>query len=225
MCGRFLEISTPQMIAAALGVDPRRIPGRAPRYNIAPSQPVFGVYAQGQTRIVDVFTWGLVPVWAKDPSIGERMINARAETVAEKPSFRGPFKNSRCLIIADGFYEWRRTGEAKQPYCIRLKTREPFGFGGLWSHWTGPDGTEIRSCAILTTSPNAVMKPIHDRMPVIIPKDRIGEWLDHNRYDPKSLSDFFTPYPDAELEAYPVSTLVNSPSNDSPDCIEPLPSS
>ncbi len=174
-------------------------------------------------RVIDVFTWGLVPVWAKDPSIGARLINARSETVEEKPSFRGSFKNSRCLIIADGFYEWRRVGAGKQPYLIRLKSREPFGFGGLWSHWTGPDGSEISSCAILTTSPNAVMKPIHDRMPVIIPKDRIGEWLDHNRYDPRQLSDFFRPYPDDELETYPVSTLVNSPANDSPACIDPGP--
>ncbi len=221
MCGRFLEISKPQAIADAMGVPVDRIPAHKPRYNISPTHPVFGVRVQGAKRVIDVFAWGLVPVWAKDPSIGARLINARSETVEEKPSFRGSFKNSRCLIIADGFYEWRRMGAGKQPYLIRLKSREPFGFGGLWSHWTGPDGSEISSCAILTTSPNAVMKPIHDRMPVIIPKDRIGEWLDHNRYDPRQLSDFFRPYPDDELETYPVSTLVNSPANDSPACIDP----
>jgi putative SOS response-associated peptidase YedK len=223
MCGRFAEISTPKMIADALGVAEGRVPPRKPRYNIAPTHPVFGVYAQGKTRVVDVFTWGLVPVWAKDPEIGARLINARSETVSEKPSFCGSFKNSRCLIIADGFYEWRKTSAGKQPYFIRLKSREPFGFGGLWSHWTGADGSEIRSCAILTTSPNAVMKPIHDRMPVIIPKQRIGEWLDHNSYDPRLLSDFFTPYSDDALEAYPVSPLVNSPANDSEDCMAEVP--
>lgn len=222
MCGRFAEISSPKMIAAAFGLAEDRIPPHRPRYNIAPTHPVFGVRAQGRSRVLDVFTWGLVPAWARDPSIGERLINARAETAGEKPSFRGSFKNSRCLIVADGFYEWRRTPAGKQPYLIRLKSREPFGFGGLWSHWTGADGSEIRSCAILTTAADAVMRPIHDRMPVIIPKARIAEWLDHDRYEPARLAEFFVPAEDIRLEAFPVSTFVNSPANDSPECVAAL---
>ena len=221
MCGRFTEKSKPEKIAKTLGLMPGLIPPHAPNYNVTPMSGVLAVFKQGSKKRADFFSWGLVPVWAKDPSIGGHMINARSETVLEKPSFRGPFKNSRCVIVADGFYEWRKTGAgAKQPYYIRMKSGDPFGFAGLWSHWLGPEGSEIISCAILTTSPNELMKPIHDRMPVILPPDRIDAWLDHDRYESARLVEMLRPYPDGELEAYPVSTLVNTPSNNSPLLIE-----
>lgn len=220
MCGRFTAAKKADEIAKTFGLKAGKVPPIAPQYNVSPSSPVLGLYAQGREKRLDYFTWGLVPVWAKDPLIGSRMINARAETVLEKPSFRGPFKNSRCLVVADGFYEWKRTGQAKQPYFVHLKSGDPFGFAGLWSHWTGPDGSEIKSCAILTTAPNALMRPIHDRMPVILPREHIDEWLDHDCFESVRLAGLLKPYPDEALEAYPVGTFVNSPSNDSPKCVE-----
>lgn len=221
MCGRITQTTKGKKLAEFFGLKSDRVPPVAPDYNVAPSSPVLGLFMQGREKRLDYFTWGLVPVWAKDPTIGSRMINARAETVLEKPSYRGPMKNSRCLVIADGFYEWQKVGPAKQPHYIHFKSGDPFAFAGLWSHWTGPDGSEIQSCGILTTKPNALMRPIHDRMPVILPPDRYDEWLDHSRYEPARLVELLKPYPNDDLEAYPVSTFVNSPANNSPVCIEP----
>jgi putative SOS response-associated peptidase YedK len=197
-------------------------PSFAPRYNIAPSQPVLAIPNDGR-QTGDFFVWGLIPSWAKDPSIGSRLINARGETLGEKPSFRGGYKYKRCLILADGFYEWKlQPGtKSKIPNFIHLKTGKPFAFAGLWDEWHAPDGSTIRSCTIVTTTPNGLMKPIHDRMPVILPTGAYGEWLDTAARTPESLNYLIKAFPPDQMEAYPVSTLVNSPSNDLAECISP----
>jgi putative SOS response-associated peptidase YedK len=175
----------------------------------------------GKNRL-DFFTWGLIPSWAKDPSIGNRMINARAETLAEKPSFRSAFHRRRCLILADGFYEWRKDdGKSKTPMYIRLEDGSPFAFAGLWELWNAPDGSQVLSCTIITTEPNPLMEKIHNRMPVILPEKAYSLWLQSGEADPNALSELLKPYPAEEMVAYPVSRLVNSPDNDLPAVIEP----
>ena len=220
MCGRF-----------ALTVDPADLqdafpeftfPAQAaPRFNIAPSQPVLAL-PNDATNKADLFVWGLIPSWAKDLGIGNRMINARAETLAEKPSFRSAFRRRRCLVLADGFYEWRTdSGKSKTPMYIRLEAGTPFAFAGLWEIWNSPDGSQVLSCAIITTEPNPLMAKIHNRMPVILPENSYSLWIQPGEADPKALSELLTPYPAVEMVAYPVSKLVNSPSNDLAACIEP----
>lgn len=198
-------------------------PGLQPRYNIAPTQPVAVVPNDGQNRL-DYFTWGLVPFWAKDPSIGNRMINARSETLAEKPSFRNAFRRRRCLILADGFYEWHQPvkGQPKVPIYIQFKDQRPFAFAGLWERWQSPDGSEILSCTIITTRPNPLVARYHNRMPVILPDGSHSLWLDPGEGNPKQLSPLLGPHPDDEMTAYPVSRMVNDPSNESPDLIQPI---
>ena len=221
MCGRF-----------ALTVDPAdlqdafpefKFPAQgAPRYNIAPSQPILGLPNDG-TNQADFFVWGLIPSWAKDPSIGNRMINASAETLAEKPAFRSAYKYHRCLIFADGFFEWqaRPGSKSKVPHFIRLKSGAPFAFAGLWEHWEPADGSEVRSAAIITTEPNELMASIHNRMPVILQPDTFSQWLDSAPQSPNRLQNLLVPYPAGEMEAFPVSTLVNSPGNDRAECVVP----
>jgi putative SOS response-associated peptidase YedK len=222
MCGRFtltldpadLQDSFPEFSFPAKGV---------PRFNIAPSQPILCLPNNG-TNKADFLIWGLIPSWAKDPSIGNRMINARAETLAEKPSFRSAYKYHRCLIFADGFFEWQvRPGlKSKVPHFIRLKSGAPFAFGGLWERWQSADGAEIRTAAIITTEPNELMASIHNRMPVILQPESYSRWLDPAAQPPDKLQGLLTPYPSGEMEAYPVSTLVNSPGNDRADCVIPV---
>lgn len=166
--------------------------------------------------------WGLIPRWAKDASIGNRLINARAETAAEKPSFREAFRRRRCLIPADGFYEWKKEADGKQPWLIRRMEGKGFAFGGLWERWNGPEGP-VESFTILTTSPNATVGPLHDRMPVIVAPAAFDLWLDPEVDGPLLLENILRPAPDDLLEAHPVSRLVNSPANDEPACIAPLP--
>jgi putative SOS response-associated peptidase YedK len=194
-----------------------------PRFNIAPTQPVAVVANDGKNRL-DFFLWGLIPSWAKDPEIGNRMINARAETLAEKPSFRAAFRRRRCLILADGFYEWQQqTGsKAKTPIYIRLKTKKPFAFAGLWENWNSPDGSQILSCTIITTTPNELLQSIHNRMPVILTPEVYPLWLSPQDKYPDELTALLRPYPAEEMTAYPVSRLVNSPENDVAECIQPL---
>ena len=163
--------------------------------------------------------WGLIPHWAKSASIGSRMINARAETVAEKPAFRDALRRRRCLVLADGFYEWQRTGGAKRPMRIDMQSGEPFAFAGLWSMWRDPDGNRVPSCAIITTAANELLKPIHDRMPVILSRELEEFWLDRSIDDPGSLGSVLTSYSAEAMDAYEVSALVNSPSNDGPEVI------
>ncbi len=192
-----------------------------PRYNIAPTQPVAVVPNDGNQQL-DYYVWGLVPFWAKDPGIGNRMINARAETVAEKPSFKHAFRKRRCLVLADGFYEWKRTSAGKTPMYIKLATGKPFAFAGLWENWNSPDGSQLLSCTIITTEPNELMQGIHSRMPVILSPDAYTSWLDPSERAPGELSGLLKPYNSAEMAAHPVSTVVNNPRNETPACIQPI---
>ena len=169
-----------------------------------------------------MFRWGLIPFWAKDPSIGHKMINARAETVDEKPSFEHSLQRERCLVIADGFYEWKKEGSTKQPYRITLKNKELFGFAGLWDTWNSTTGDIIDSCSIITTTPNDLMASIHDRMPVILSQDSERVWLDQTIVDSCFLKSLLVPYPANLMMAYEVSTLVNSPKNNEPECLLPV---
>ena len=188
------------------------------RYNIAPTQEVLTVVG-GEKRRGGFMRWGLIPHWAKDTKIGSRMINARAETVAEKPSFRTALRRRRCLVLADGFYEWQRVGKNKRPMRIVMRSGEPFAFAGLWETWRDPEGTVIPSCTIITTTPNDLLKPIHNRMPVILPRDIEEFWLDDSVDDPAALTSVLTPYPDDAMEAYEVSSLVNSVANKGPEVL------
>jgi len=221
MCGRFtLTVDPAQLREVFSWLD---IPDElTPRYNIAPTQPVAVVPNDGKNKL-DFFIWGLIPSWAKDPQIGSRMINARAETLAEKPSFRNAYRRRRCLVLADGFYEWRKEpgGKTKTPMYIQLESREPFAFAGLWEVWYSKDGDKILSCNIITTEPNELLTKIHNRMPVILPPDTYQEWLAVDEQNPEQLDHLLRPYPANELIAFPVSRQVNSPQNDSPELIIP----
>jgi putative SOS response-associated peptidase YedK len=223
MCGRFTLGATAATLAAQF--DLATVPTWTPRYNIAPTQEVLVVLQSSPqaNREARLHRWGLIPPWAKDPSIGNRMINARAETVATKPAFRRAFKERRCLLLADGLYEWQRQERRKQPFYIRLRDGRPFAFAGLWEHWEGSEGMAIQSCTILTTTSNEVVGRIHDRMPVILSPTDYDRWLDPSIQEPAVLQTLLRPYPADEMTAYPVSTLVNSPANDNPGCTEPLP--
>lgn len=219
MCGRFTLAADATMIQEAfpwLNI-PR---GLQPRYNVAPTQPVAVVPNDGKSQL-DYFVWGLVPSWAKDPDIGNRMINARAETLAEKPSFKSSLKRKRCLILADGFYEWKQIPgqKTKLPMYIRLKSGQPFAFAGLWDEWHAPDGSQVLSCTIITTEPNSMMQAIHNRMPVILPPEAYTTWLAQGDQKPEALIGLLQPYPTEKMTVYPVSILVNSPNNDSPELI------
>lgn len=222
MCGRFTLTVDPAELQAAYPQFSLATSGQ-PRFNIAPTQPVLAVPNTPQQK-GDYFVWGLIPSWAKDPSIGSRLINARAETLAEKPSFRGGFKYKRCLIFADGFYEWQAQPGAKFkiPHFIYLKSGLPFTFAGLWDEWHAPDGSLIKSCTIITTEPNELMASLHNRMPVILPPSAHAEWLDPAPQKPETLQSLLTQYPTAEMTAHPVSTLVNSPANDRAELIAPV---
>jgi putative SOS response-associated peptidase YedK len=193
------------------------------RYNIAPTQPVAVVRQVERHRELSMMRWGLVPSWSKDPKAGPPLINARADTVATKPSFRSAFKSRRCLIPADGFFEWQKTGEkAKQPFYIRLAKDHAFAFAGLWERWEGPGSSVVESCVIITTDANDALRPLHDRMPVILPDDEYDRWLDPKCDDPSKLGELLKPYPSEAMTAFPVSTLVNSPRNESAACIDPF---
>ena len=220
MCGRF-TISLPTAdVALAFGVTETAKPV-SPSFNVAPGMSVPVVVDEGSGRRLDSFRWGLVPSWAKDLAVGYKMINARAETLAEKPAFRRAFRDRRCLILADGFYEWKAEGTRKRPYYIRMKDAALFAFAGLWEVWTPPEGEPVRSCAIVTTEANAFMKPLHHRMPVILPAEAQGPWLDPSNHDVESLKALLLPLPEDALAAHPVSAEVNSPRNDGPRNVLP----
>ncbi len=223
MCGRFTLIGQDQFLAREFGVSD--IPLLSPRYNIAPSQPVTAVRASsaGSGREIALLRWGLIPSWSKDPTIGNRLINARAETAQEKPSFRNAFRRHRCLIPASGFYEWQRQERGKQPFYIRMRDERLFAFAGLWERWEGPDEGAIETCTILTTAANAVLAPIHDRMPVIIPPTSYSQWLDPALRDGEPLASLLVPFPPDDMFAFPVSPRVNAPTVDDEGCIAPLP--
>lgn len=193
----------------------------APRYNIAPSQNAPVVRdVDGKRRSLSLLRWGLIPSWAKDEKIGHRMINARAETLAEKPSFRKALQERRCVIPANGFYEWRQTEQGRQPYFIKPHDRRLIGMAGLWERWTRKEGQAIESFAIITTSANDLMKPIHDRMPVVLSRECYEQWLNCRDYDGGQIGRMLKPFPSDLLEMYPVGKTVNSPTNDSRACIQ-----
>lgn len=221
MCGRFSLSVTEEALAAQFALED--LPEIAPRFNIAPTQETVVIRArESGAREAALMRWGLVPFWAKDRKIGSRMINARSETAAEKPAYRAAFKRRRCLVPADGFYEWRRENGAKQPYRIVAGAGEPFAMAGLWERWDkDPDG-ELLSFTVLTTSPNELVAPIHDRMPVILEPEDYATWLDPSVDDRGALEALLDAYPAAAMEAYPVSKVVNSPANDDPRCIARL---
>lgn len=222
MCGRFVLISSLAAISGGFDVDESALPGDfRPRYNIAPGQDILAVVRDKANRLVS-FRWGLIPAWSKDPSIGNRMINARAETLSEKPAFRSAFEKRRCLIIASGFYEWRWEGRGKIPVYIRLKSGFPFGFAGLYETWMSPAGDKVESCAIITTVPNELLAGIHDRMPAIIGAEDRARWLDPSVRDKHLLMTLLRPYPSEEMTFHDVSAKINSPGYDSADLIEAL---
>ncbi|MCG8348455.1 MAG: SOS response-associated peptidase [Chloroflexales bacterium] len=219
MCGRYSLQASGAAVAEQFQLI--EVPELTPRYNIAPTQPVAVVRASANGNTLHMLRWGLIPSWSKDSSASARMINARSETAAEKPSFRAAFKQRRCLIPANGFFEWQGKGRQKQPFYFQLDDSQLFAFAGLWEGWKGPDGL-VETCTILTTSANDLLQPIHDRMPVIIDPANYGLWLDSSLHDPDPLQDLFQPYPAAAMRAYPVSTVVNKPANETPQCIAPL---
>ncbi len=222
MCGRFTLASETQTLNQTfLNFD---IPvNLTTRYNISPTQDIAVI--PNTEKQVEFFQWGLIPFWAKEPSIGNRMINARSETLSEKPSFRNAYRQRRCLILADGYYEWKQIPgiRLKQPVYIRLKSQKPFAFAGLWEVWKSEEMDEpICSCTIITCAPNTFLEEIHHRMPVILPADAYTQWLSPDIQSSDSLQPLLTSYPGEEMEAYPVSRFVNSPGNDAPTCIAPF---
>lgn len=221
MCGRFARKSDPRTLTKEFGV-PEAPPVEA-SYNIAPTQEILAVRQGDDGREMTLFKWGLVPSWAKDISMRARLINARAETVGEKPSFREAYKRRRCLIPADGFYEWQRREGRKQPFYFRMRDERPFGFAGLWERWEGEGGEVLDSCTILTTEANEVLRPVHDRMPVIIHPGDYELWLTAGERERPTLRDLLRPYPEDEMAGYPVSPLVNSPSNRGAELINEAP--
>ncbi len=222
MCGRFTLTADPAELQEAFPQFnvPQQMP---PSYNIAPTQPIPVVPNDGRNA-VDFFVWGLIPSWAKDPSFGNRLINARSETLGQKPSFRTAYKRRRCLILADGFYEWVKQpgSKSKIPHYITLKDRKPFAFAGLWERWFSPDGSEIKSATIITTQPNVLVAKLHNRMPVILPPEDYARWIDPAERAPAALQALLAPFPAEKMAYYPVSTLVNNPRNDLPECTVPL---
>jgi putative SOS response-associated peptidase YedK len=220
MCGRFVLENTPDQLMKVYRLS--SMPEWSPRFNIAPSQQIAVVRQQNGEREWAFLQWGLIPSWAKDPTIGYKMINARSETAHEKPSFNHALHNRRCIIPASGFYEWEKSGKEKIPHYIHLRDGEVMSLAGLWERWTSPEGKEIQTCTILTTSANNLIKNFHDRMPVILHREQFDLWLCRAVEDVKTLAELFHPYPSDQLVEYAVNKDVNSPINDSPHCIMPL---
>jgi putative SOS response-associated peptidase YedK len=223
MCGRFAFYSPHEAIAQLFGL--MDAPEVEPRYNIAPTQFIPAVrHDEAAARRLALLFWGLVPSWAKDKSIGARMINARGETLREKPAFRNAFKRRRCLVLADGYYEWQAHAQGKQPYLIRMRSGAPFAMAGLWETWREGESNEaLDSCAVVTTSPSASLAHIHDRMPVILPPEKYDFWLDRRNEDVEALSRLLVAYPADSMDAFPVSKRVNNARNDDPGLILPSP--
>jgi putative SOS response-associated peptidase YedK len=221
MCGRYRLSRRKQIIEEHF--DSSGDDDWNPRYNIAPTQPIPVIRQNPKepVRELSLMRWGLIPSWAKDSSIAAQMINARSETAATKPAFRDALKSRRCLILADGFYEWMRTGKTKQPYCFEVNGGELFAFAGLWDRWKDPSGNWIRTCSIMTTTPNAITSPVHDRMPVILDPDSYDLWLDPGMTKVEAVSDLLKPYDARLMRCYSVSTRVNSVANDDERCSSP----
>jgi len=223
MCGRYRLSRRKQIIEEHFD----SISGEedwTPRYNIAPTQPVPVIRQNPKepSRELSLMRWGLIPLWAKDASGAAGMINARSETAATKPAFRDPLKSRRCLIPADGFYEWQKTGKAKQPYCFEVNEGELFAFAGLWDRWKDPSGQWITSCSILTTTPNAVTSAVHDRMPVILDPGNYDVWLDPGMNNVEAASEILKPYDARLMRCYPVSARINHAANEDAECAAPI---
>ncbi len=222
MCGRFSLALDPEELREVFGlVETPTL--WIPRYNIAPTQPVAVITDAARPKL-DYMRWGLIPSWAKDISIGQKLINARAETIREKPSFRSAFSRRRCLIPADGFFEWKKTEGSKktpaEPYYFRLRGGKPFAFAGLWEIWHSPEGDELKTCTILTTDANELVGTVHQRMPILFEVDEAWMWLQPLAAD--ALLALLKPFPAEKMEAYPVSRLVNDPKQDDPQCVQPI---
>ncbi len=221
MCGRYTITINPDTMREELHL--ADIPAEVqPRYNVAPTQQI-AVVRSADERKVEMMHWGLIPFWAKDPTIGSRLINARSETLLEKPAFKNAFAKRRCLILADGFYEWQKGGGPKgrsQPYLFKLADDKPFAFAGLWEFWRSPEGQEVVSCTIITTEANGLVKPVHDRMPVMLSGDNLWAWLTLEQPDHRL--NLLKPYPEEKMKAYPVSPLVNRPELDTPELVLPV---
>lgn len=221
MCGRFTRTANPKAIEDEFKVTVPPDVLLKPRYNIAPTQIIPAVLESAGERIVSELRWGLIPAWAKEAAIGSRLINARSETLSEKPSFRNAFRRRRCLIPASGFYEWQRVEKgAKQPFYFRLKDKDVFGFAGLWEEWLDKEtGEAVATCTIITTMANKVLEPVHDRMPVILQPKDYEQWLDEKENNTDALRQLLAPFPAAEMTSHAVSRAVNSPTSDSPELI------
>jgi len=221
MCGRFTLFFDPSELQDLFGLTGTPPPAWAPRYNIAPTQPVAAIILnEGAQRELTHFQWGLIPSWSKDPTMGSRMINARAETIREKPAFRAALKRRRCLIPANGFYEWQKTDNAKTPMYITMKDDSPFAIAGLWEQWRSPQEAVIRSCTLITTTPNSMMEKIHDRMPAILNPKEYDRWLAPGELPEMDLHHLLSPYPASKMKVVEVSRKVNSPKFDSAECVE-----
>lgn len=228
MCGRYNLGTSSDALQDLFGLE--RIPALEPRYNIAPGQRVLAIRQRADgSRPADMLHWGLIPSWARDAAIGYKMINARSETAADKPAFRTAFRRRRCLVPADGFFEWEKipanagSKPRKQPWHFQWQPPQPFAMAALWERWQDPQGQSIDSCTLLTTRANAEVAPVHHRMPVILAPENYAAWLDHGNRDPLQLQPLLQPLPDGQLNAYAVSTRVNVAANDDPQCIAPLP--
>lgn len=222
MCGRFTLRTPASQIADFF--DLPDVPPLSPRYNIAPTQPILAIRGAGdRAREAVLVRWGLIPSWSADSSIGSKLINARSDSVAAKPSFRAAFRRRRCLIAADGFFEWQATTAGKQPYYLRLCGSGVFAFAGLWEHWQDPAGGAIESATIITTDANQLVRRLHTRMPVILPPKAFARWIDPHCEDTRELLALLQPYPEGDMSCEPVSRRVNNVKNDDASCIEPIP--
>jgi putative SOS response-associated peptidase YedK len=221
MCGRFTLTINPDELQDMFGLAEKPPAELTPRYNIAPSQAVAVVPNQAERKL-ELFQWGLIPSWAKDPKIGYKMINARAETLAEKPAFRAALRRRRCLVVADGFFEWKKDGKTKTPMYIQMAGGRPFAFAGLWEVWQPPDGSLRKTCTIITTESNALVAPIHNRMPAILAPEDYDRWLEPGELAPGEVLPLLGPFDPGQMKAVEVSTRVNSPANDSPEVLQPV---
>lgn len=217
MCGRFVANIPADVLKGIFNLI--ETPHLEPRFNVAPTQRAAVVRNQGDNNRLDLLKWGFVPSWSKDLSFGSHLINARSESVTEKPTFRHAIKYRRCIIPTSGFFEWLHTGDKKQPYYIQMADHSPMCMAGLWESWKTPDGSELETFAILTTAANKIIAPIHDRMSVILHPDTFTLWLSHNMHDPEQLQPLYQPFPAEQLQAFKVPDLVNNPRFDSPACI------
>lgn len=223
VCGRFVQSQSPDAYAAYFGADEVRTEALVPSYNVAPTDPVYAIAEHEGVRLLGTFRWGLLPFWAKDRKMAARNINARAETVAEKPSFRESFAKRRCIIPADGFYEWQPRPKGKLPHYIHRSDDEPLALAGLWASWRDPEsGERIRTCTIITSAADDLVADVHDRMPVALPPEAWADWLDSGERDVSDLRTLLTGHPAVALAMHPVSTLVNKVQNNVPELIVPL---